>query len=465
MYKSITGKIFEELKHVTDKEYILTDEYNKDIYSKDNTEDLKYYPDVIIRPGSTSEISKILKIANFYKIPVTPRGGGTGLSGGSLPVFGGICLSLERMNKILEIDENNFQITAEPGVITEVLQSECEKRGLFYPVDPASKGSCFIGGNLAESSGGPRAVKYGTTKDYVLSIEVVLPSGEILNLGTNTLKNVSGYNLTQLIIGSEGTLGIITRITLRLTALPKFRKVALIAYDDIYKCISSVAEIFKQGLIPSALEFMERDAIKTAEEHLSKVYPNSDAEAQLLVEFDGNNEEVIFADIEKCALISEKYDAADVIMAEDTSKIEEIWSLRRAVGESVKNISVYMEEDTVVPRFRLPDLLIGVKEICTMYGIRAICYGHAGDGNLHINILKDGLSDDEWEFKTAKAIPEIFKLTVRLGGSISGEHGIGLTQKKYLNIAVQEKVILLMKEIKKIFDPNNILNPGKIFDL
>ncbi len=465
MYKSITGRIFEELKQVTGSDFILNDEYNKEIYAKDNTEDLKYYPDIIIKPASTLEISKILKIANFYKIPVTPRGGGTGLSGGSLPVFGGICLSLERMNRILEIDENNFQITAEPGVITEVLQTECEKRGLFYPVDPASKGSCFIGGNLAESSGGPRAVKYGTTKDYVLSIETVLPSGEIINLGANTLKNVSGYNLKDIIIGSEGTLGIITKITLRLIALPKFRKVALLAFDDIYKCITSVAEFFKAGLTPSALEFMERDAIKTAEEHLSKPYPNSDAEAQLLVEFDGNNEESIFLDIEKSALISEKFDAIDVIIAEDTAKMEEIWSLRRAVGEAVKNISVYKEEDTVVPRFRLPDLLIGVKEICSVFGIRAICYGHAGDGNLHINILKDSLTDDEWEFRTGKAIPEIFKLTVKLGGSISGEHGIGLTQKNYLNIAIQDKVIEIMKEIKKVFDPNLILNPGKIFDI
>jgi glycolate oxidase len=465
MYKTITGRIIEELKHVTGDEFILTDEYNKEIYSKDNTEDYKYIPDLIIKPANAQEISKILKIANFYKIPVTPRGGGTGLSGGSLPLFGGICLSLERMNKIIEIDENNFQVTTEPGVITEILQSECEKRGLFYPVDPASKGSCFIGGNLAESSGGPRAVKYGTTKDYVLSIEVVLPSGEIINLGANTLKNVSGYNLKDLIIGSEGTLGIITKITLRLIALPKFRKVALLAYDDIYKCISSVAEFFKQGLNPSALEFMEKDAIKTAEKHLSKPYPNSDAEAQLLVEFDGNNEEIIFSDIEKCAYISEKFDSADVIIAEDMTKMEEIWSLRRAVGEAVKNISVYKEEDTVVPRFRLPDLLIGVKEICSLYGIRAICYGHAGDGNLHINILKDNLTDEEWEYKTGEAVPEIFKLTVRLGGSISGEHGIGLTQKNYLNIAVQGIVIELMKEIKKIFDPNNILNPGKIFDL
>lgn len=465
MYKSITARILDELRKVTGNDYVSTDEYEKDIYSKDNTEDLKYFPEIILKPGNTAEISKILKIANFYKIPVTPRGGGTGLSGGSLPVFGGICLSLERMNKILEIDENNFQITLEPGVITETMQCECEKKGLFYPVDPASKGSCFIGGNLAESSGGPRAVKYGTTKDYVLSTEVVLPSGDIMNFGAKTLKNVTGYNLTQLIIGSEGTLGIITKITLRLIALPKFRKVAMLAYDDIYKCISSVAEFFKQGLVPSALEFMERDAIKTAEKHLSKVYPNSDAEAQLLVEFDGNNEEVIFSDIEKCASISEKFGAVDVIIAEDSSKMEEIWSLRRAVGEAVKNISVYKEEDTVVPRFKLPDLLIGVKEICTIYGLRAICYGHAGDGNLHINILKDNLSDDDWNYKTGKAVPEIFRLTVRLGGSISGEHGIGLTQKKYLNIAIDEKVISLMKEIKKIFDPNNILNPGKIFDL
>jgi len=465
MFKSINEKILNELISVSGSENVFFDEYSKDVYSRDNTEDLKFNPEIIIKPSGESEISKILKIANFYKIPVTPRGGGTGLSGGALPYLGGISLSLERMNKIIKIDENNFQITVEPGVVTEFMQSECEKRGLFYPVDPASKGSCFIGGNIAESSGGPRAAKYGTTKDYVLSLNVVIPTGEILKFGANTLKNVTGYNLTQLMIGSEGTLGIITLITLKLIAIPKYKKVVLLAFNDIVNCISSVAEIYKSGLNPSALEFMEKDAIKIAEKHLGKTYPNSDAEAHLLVEFDGNDDEVIFEDIEKCAEIVENFNVLDIIIAEDFAKVEEIWQLRRTVGEAVKSVSVYKEEDTVVPRFALPELLSGVKKICSDNSLRSICYGHAGDGNLHVNILKNNLTDDEWKSKTSKAIKDIFSLSVKLGGTISGEHGIGLTQKEYLYISLSPRTISLMKEIKKVFDPNNILNPGKIFDI
>ncbi|MCX7833472.1 MAG: FAD-binding protein [Ignavibacteria bacterium] len=442
---------------------VIFDEYSKEIYGKDNTEDLLFLPDIIVKPSTANEVSEILKFANKYKIPVTPRGGGTGLSGGALPCDGGILLSLERMNRILEIDERNFQVIVEPGVITEVLQKECEKKNMFYPVDPASSGSCFIGGNVAECAGGPRAVKYGVTKDYILSLEVVLPNGKIINTGSRTLKNVVGYNLTQLFVGSEGTLGIITKIILKLIPLPKIRKALLIAFNSPKECIASVAEFFRQSITPSALEFMEKDAIKAAEKHLDKVFPNSNAEAQLLLELDGDMEENLYYQMEKISEIAEKFGAFDIIIADDKTKVDELWLLRKSIGEAVKAISVYKEEDTVVPRYFLPDLLLGVKGIAEKYNLKTICYGHAGDGNLHVNILKENMSDEDWNSKINYAIEEIFRLTVSLNGTISGEHGIGYTQKRFLKIALSEAEIDLMKSIKRLFDPNNILNPNKIF--
>jgi glycolate oxidase len=463
MYNKIDSIILEKLREIVGIDFVFTDKDTIDVFSKDETENYSFPPDVVIKPVSAEEISSILKLANEYLIPVIPRGGGTGLSGGALPVMGGISLSLERMNKILEIDENNFQAIVQPGVITQVFQEELESRGLFYPVDPASRGSCFIGGNIAECSGGPRAAKYGTTKDYVLGLQFVSPAGEIIDAGARTLKNVTGYNLSQLIVGSEGTLGIVTKIIFKILSLPKYKKVILIAFNNVENCISSVAEFYKSGIVPSALEFLTRDAIKTAEKHLGKQFPNSDAEAQLLVELDGNNEIVISEEVEKIAELAEKSGAMDIILAEERQKMEDLWALRRSVGEAVKAISTYKEEDTVVPRYKLPELAKGIQEISEKYKITIIFYGHAGDGNLHVNILKKDLPDEDWEYTADIAVREIFNLTVSLGGTISGEHGIGYSQKKYLPIALSPEQISLMKQIKKVFDPNNILNPGKIF--
>jgi glycolate oxidase len=404
-----------------------------------------------------------LKLANEFHIPVVPRGGGTGLSGGALSIYGGICISMERFNRILEIDDKNFQAVVEPGVITQIFQEECEKKGLFYPPDPASRGSCFLGGNLAECSGGPRAAKYGVTKDYVLGLEFVTPTGEIINSGARVLKNVSGYNITQLIIGSEGTLGIITKIFFKLIALPKFKKILLISYNNIENCISSVAEFYKAGANPSVLEFLEKAAVKAGENHLNKKFPGSDAEAQLFIEVDGNSEDSLYKEINIISEVAEKYSANDILIAEEIEKMEEIWALRRCIGEAVKSISEYKEEDTVVPRYNLTKLLAGIKDISNKFSLSTICYGHAGDGNLHVNILKDKISDETWKNNLESAIYEIFKLTVSLGGTISGEHGIGFTQKKYLPIALSKEEINLMKSIKHLFDPLNILNPGKIF--
>jgi FAD/FMN-containing dehydrogenases len=286
-------EVKQKLEDLIGRDYVITEPFELEKYSRDETEDLSFFPDIVVKVSNVNDISTVLKLANKYKIPITPRGGGTGLSGGALPINGGIVLSTERMNRIIEIDKKNFFVIVEPGVITQTLQDTLESEGLFYPVDPASRGSCFIGGNVAENSGGPRAVKYGVTKDYVLGLEVVLPNGEFLKTGSKTIKNATGYNLTQLFVGSEGTLGIITKIILRVLSVPTHRRVLLAAYNEVDECISSVAELFIAGIVPSALEFLERDAILATEKHLGKRFPNNTAAAQLLIELDSHDSELI----------------------------------------------------------------------------------------------------------------------------------------------------------------------------
>jgi glycolate oxidase len=407
-------------------------------------------------------VAAVLRIAHHHRVPVTPRGAGTGLSGGALPVRGGIVLSTAGLNRILEIDRANLMAVVEPGVITQVFQEAVEAEGLFYPPDPASRGSCFLGGNLAECSGGPRAVKYGVTKDWVTGLEAVLPNGDVVRHGGKLLKNVTGYNLTQLIIGCEGTLAVITKIFLRLIPLPGHRTMLLVPFDDLESCARAVPAIMHAGVIPSVLEFLERDAVTMTEEHLGKSFPASDAAAHLLIELDGNDEGVIQRDAERVAEIVLAEGARDVLAAESDSKMNELWTMRRAVGTSVKSVSVYQEEDTVVPRANLVPLLVGVKEIAARYGVRTVCYGHAGDGNLHVNVLKMGMPDDRWRSMLEPAVRDILALTVRLGGQISGEHGIGWVHRDHMGIGVSREEMALMRAIKHAFDPDGILNPGKI---
>jgi len=450
---------------VEEKRVFIDDEKLKE-YGSDETEDLVYPPEVVVKPRTPEEISKILQLANREFIPVTPIGARTGLSGGALSVHGGIGLSLERFNKVLNIDEDNMQATVEPGVITQVFQEAVIKKGLFYAPDPSSRGSCFIGGNLAENAGGPRAVKYGVTKDFVLNLEVVLPNGEIIWTGANTLKNSTGYNLTQLMIGSEGTLGIITKAVMKLLPYPDKNLLMLVPFYSAEKACESVAEIFRAGVIPSALEFMERDAIDWTMKFVDEVnIPIKDGiEAHLLIEVDGTDTDVLFKECEKITAVLENFECDEILFADSEAQKDALWKLRRRVGEAVKANSIYKEEDTVVPRFHLPKLLKGVKEIGANYGFHSVCYGHAGDGNLHINIIKGELSEEEWNEKLPKGIREIFELTVKLGGTLSGEHGIGFVQKGYMDIAFSHAEMEIMKGIKDLFDKKGILNPGKIFD-
>lgn len=434
-------------------------------YGHDETEDLSFPPHVVVKPANTNEVSEILAYCNQHSIFVTPIGGRTGLSGGALSVNGGVGLSMERFNKILEIDERNLQVTVEPGVITQVLQEAVIEKNLFYPVDPSSRGTCFIGGNIAENSGGPRAVKYGVTKDYVLNLEVVLPNGEIIWTGANTLKNSTGYNLTQLMVGSEGTLGVVTKIVLKLIPYPSQNVLMLVPFKSATKACEAVSAVFRNGITPSAMEFMERDAIDWTLKYVDGINIKVEAHhnAHLLIEVDGFEMESLYTLAERIVAIMQEFDCDEVLFADTADQKDQLWRMRRRVGEAVKSNSVYKEEDTVVPRYELPKLLEGVKAIGTKYGFKSVCYGHAGDGNLHINIIKGDLSDAIWKHELPKGITEIFELTKKLGGTLSGEHGIGYVQKNYMPIVFNKVQLDLMKGIKNIFDPKGILNPGKIF--
>lgn len=432
--------------------------------SKDETEDLRYLPEVVLFPESIEEVSAVLAYCNEKRIPVTGRGAGTGLSGAALPVCAGVVLSTKRMNRILSIDTDNLQAVVQPGVINQHLQEVLTPLGLYYPPDPSSRGSSFIGGNIAHNAGGPHAVKYGVTGEYVLNLKVVLADGAIVETGANTIKNSTGYNLTRLFVGSEGTLGIIVEAVLRLIPLPSKNVLMLIPFDKPESACRAVSAIFKAGITPSALEFMERDALEWAIAGIpDSGWSLGDEQAHLLVELDGNDESVLLHEASRIAELVQDFGAFEVLFAEDEARKQQLWKLRRGIAEAVKKRSVYKEEDTVVPRARLADLLSGVKEIGRQYGFRSVCYGHAGDGNLHVNILRGDLSDHAWNEELPKAIREIFKLCKALGGTLSGEHGVGFVQRNYLPEVMDKRAIALRLSIKKLFDPNGILNPGKIF--
>lgn len=456
----------EQFKKIVGEAYVFADDESLNNYAHDETENLHFLPDIVIKPRSANEISAIMRLCNEHKIPVTPRGAGTGLSGGALPHLGGVLLSMERMNSILEIDERNLQVTTEPGVITEVLQNAVKEKGLFYPPDPSSRGSCFIGGNIAENSGGPKAVKYGVVKDYVLNLELVLPTGEIIWTGANVLKNSTGYNLTQLVVGSEGTLGIVTRIVLKLLPFPKYDLLMLVPFNSLEKAGAAVSAIFRAGFTPSAMELVEINALKIVSKFVdSTVVPVTDEmEAHLIIEVDGNHPDTLMKEMEAISELLTQYDCGDIFFADDAQQKAELWKLRRRVAEAVKIDGYTIEEDTVVPRAELPALIRGVKALGKEYNFEVVCYGHAGDGNLHIRIKKEGSIYSLNNPDVIPALKALFELVKKLGGTISGEHGIGLVQKEYMDIVFADANMQLMRGIKKTFDPNNILNSGKIFD-
>jgi glycolate oxidase len=466
MSRTDIPRLVEAMKEIVGASFVLADEESKANYGHDETEDLLFLPDVVVRPRTPEEISSILVFCNKVGIPVTPRGAGTGLSGGALPTKGGVLLSTDRLNTIIQIDERNLQVTTEPGVITEVLQEAVKAKGLFYPPDPSSRGSCFIGGNISENSGGPKAVKYGVVRDYVLNLQVVLPTGEIIWTGANVLKNSTGYNLTQLIVGSEGTLAVVTKIVLKLIPYPKYDVLMLIPFTDLQKAGEAVSAIFRAGFTPSALELVEIDALVITSAMVgSTVVPvTGDIAAHLIVELDGNHMETLMSEAEAIAALLETYGGGELFFADDAQQKAELWKIRRRAAEAIKAAGYTIEEDTVVPRAELPALIKGVKDLGRQYGFHAVCYGHAGDGNLHIRIKKEGTRASLDDPEMVESLRALFELVKELGGTISGEHGIGLVQKPYMDIMFSEAELGLMRAIKKVFDPNNILNPGKIFE-
>jgi glycolate oxidase len=464
--QQITTEILAQIKSIVGAAYVFTDEESFEKYGRDETEKLHYRPAVVVKPRKAEEISALMQLANKHLIPVTPRGAGTGLTGGALPHLGGLVIAMERFNSILEIDERNLQVTTEPGVITEVLQNAVKEKGLFYPPDPASKGSCFIGGNISENSGGPKAVKYGVVKDYVLNLEIVLPTGEIIWTGSNVLKNATGYNLTQLIVGSEGTLGIVTKIVLRLIPHPKFDLLMLAPFDSLEKASEAVSAIFRAGITPSAMELMEIESIKLASKlcESTAITITDNLAAHLIIEVDGNDKDVLMKDMEAIADVLSNFEVGELYFADDAQQKTELWKIRRKANEASVAAGYTIEEDTVVPRAELPKLIKGVKTLAAENGFNVVSYGHAGDGNLHIRI-NHPLYKKSYENEVIQDILfKIFELVKSLGGTISGEHGIGLIQKSFMPVMFDPITMELMKGIKKVFDPNHILNAGKIFD-
>lgn len=464
-YTRLTTSHLEHLRQVLGSAAVLADTEQLERYNHDETEDFKFNPEAVVLPQTAEQVAAVLAYCNEQGLPVTARGAGTGLSGAALAVRGGVCLSVEKLNRILAIDERNLQATVEPGVINQVFHNACKEKGLFYPPDPSSWGSSFLGGNLALNAGGPKAVKYGVTNAYVLNLQVALVTGELIWTGANTLKNSTGYNLTQLMVGSEGTLGIITKAVFKLLPYPKENRLMLIPFNSAEKACEAVSAIFRAGITPSGMEFMERDAIDWTLKFVEDVrLPIGDeVQAHLLVEVDGNDGQALMADCEQIYELVQPYGAGEILFAEGEEEKAALWKLRRRVGEAVKSHSIYKEEDTVVPRAELAKLLSGVKEIGARYDFKSVCYGHAGDGNLHVNIVKGDLSDHAWEVELPKAIREIFHLCKALGGTLSGEHGIGYVQKNYMDIAFDPAALTIQKAIKNAFDPKGILNPGKMF--
>lgn len=454
--------LYAQLLELCHADHVTNDVERMAEYGRDATEDLQFHPVAVVKPDSAEKVAEILKFCNAHKIKVYTRGAGTGLSGGALPVHEGIVISTENLNRILHVDTENFQATVEPGVINDNFRESVEAYGLFYPPDPASKGTCTLGGNVAHSSGGPKCVKYGTTKDYVLNLQVALPDGRLIWTGANTVKNSTGFNLTQLMVGSEGMLGIVTKIVFRLLPLPRYNVLMLAPFASAADAGACVNHIMLSGVLPSALELMEAEGAMLSSKATQTAFPFAEgATFYMLVELDGNDPELLDKEAEFIYPILEANGAMDVLLADSSEAKEKWWKVRRSIGETVKSKSIYKEEDTVVPRAALPKVLVAVKEIGLKYGFESICYGHAGDGNLHINILKNDLSDAQWNEEVPKGIREIFTLCKELGGTISGEHGVGYVQKEYLDIVFEPVHFELMRGIKNVFDPNSIMNPGK----
>ena len=467
-YQAVTPAVVAELRGIVGERHVIHDEPERMLdYARDEVgPDYGHMPDVVLKPVTAAEISAIMQLANRERIPVTPRGAGSGLSCGCVPVYGGIVLSLERMNRILEIDRENMVAVVEPGVVTNQINETIEEHGLFYAGYPMSVELCFVGGNAAANAGGGRAIKYGVTGRYVLGLEVVLPTGEIVQMGGKRVKDVTGYDLLHLMVGSEGTLGIFTRITLRLLPLPKARVVLLIPFADVPTAIGAVPKIMTQGrILPTSVEFMDRLSLEITYDQLGERLPLPNIGAMLLIEVDGYTQEQV--DLQYNAIIDLclELGALDVFVGNTRATEKKMWHLREKMPEAINATTPQRSvEDFVVPLAQIPDLMPELERLSQQYDVLIPCFGHAGDGNLHATVLKRPETPvEEWPEKLHVALEDLYKVVARLGGTISGEHGIGSKRTRYLALVMDPVLIEIQRRIKRVFDPLNILNPGKIF--
>ncbi len=465
-YAKVTPEILGKLKKIVGENSVITDPFDVEPYSHDETTGLKSFPEVVVKPKAKEEVVKLLSLSNQEGVPLTPRGGGTGVVGGAIPIFGGILLSLEKMNKILEIDSANSMTVVQPGVINGNLQRELKNYELFYPVNPASLDSCTIGGNVANSSSGANAVKYGGTKNYVCGLEAVLPSGEVIRAGGKLVKNVTDYRTIQFLLGSEGTLAVITEITLRVVPSPSVKVDLIVPLSEITSITEIVKRIMAKKIIPTSIEYLDSETVRITKNYLKDAPSLPEAPHYLLIEVDGDKKEEVDKDYQIIGEICLDRGADDVLVVEDSGPQEKIWKFRQSVRDALVSFSpIMVEEDIVVPRSRIASFLQEVRGVLKKWSLSAGIFGHLGDGNVHINILKGEMEDEKWKMSTSRAVEDLFNIAISLGGKISGEHGIGIVKKSYLSLVMDEAQLNLMRKIKRVFDPKNVLNPGKIFDM
>jgi len=468
-FNKLTSSIIEELKTIVGKGSVIVDGEKLEAYSHDETDAHEYghSPDAVVLPASTAETAAIVKLANRELIPVTPRGAGSGLSGGAIPEYGGIVISLEKMNRLIEIDRENMVAVVEAGMVTNDFALAVQEQGLFFAGYPMSLQTCVIGGNIAENAGGGKAVKYGVTGRYVLGLTLVTPMGEIVELGGKLAKDVTGYDLKSVVIGSEGTLGIVTRAIIRLIGYPTAKSDLLALFKTPKNAIDLVPEILCRGVTPTSIEFMDKLSVQTSCKYLNESLPYEDCGAMLLIELDGSNPGQVETDLIETGKLCESRGALEVYVAEDRNNIERIWNVRRNIAEAFKVFSpIQSLEDIVVPVSRIPAIIPELERLGRKYRMQIPCYGHAGDGNLHATLVKDpDMSMDDWKKNEKACQGELYAITKEAGGKISGEHGIGIKRREFFKDMAAPGELELMKALKRAWDPNNIMNPGKIFKI
>ena len=469
-YNKINQDILAKLAAIAGEQYVITDPEKMEQYAHDEIaeEEYAHMPEVVVKPRTSEEIAAIMKLANEHLIPVTPRGAGSGLSGGAVPIYGGIVLSVERMNDILEIDTENMMVVVEPGIVTNEINEKLKEYGLVFAGYPMSLETCYIGGNIAENAGGGKAVKYGVTERYIMGLEFVTPTGDIVEVGGKLIKDVTGYNIRMLMSGSEGTLGIITKAIIKLLPIPKVQVDLLALFPDVQTAISVVPKIMIEGgVIPTAIEYMDKLSLHTSCGYLNESLPYQQAGAMLLITVDGSDEDIVTRDYDIIGNLCMENGAQEVYVADNYTTSERLWNVRRNIAEAFKVVSPHQSlEDIVVPTAQIPDIMPEIAKISEKYGMQIPCYGHAGDGNLHATLIKN--PDDpmeDWHEKMPKALEELYIATKKLGGTLSGEHGIGHKRKKYMSIVSSTPLLDYMRRIKQAVDPNLILNPGKIVDV